>query len=104
MDHDIDPAQGQGKSGAVADVAQEETHARHLLGVEPLAQLLLHFALLQLVTRIDDDLAKGVAGQHGLDETAAERTGAAGDQDHLAVEVEVPGRETAHADSLRCCA
>jgi hypothetical protein len=99
MNDDVDTAQGQGQALAITDVAQEEAHLADGLLVELLAQLDLHVALLQFVAGVDDDLSRVIATQHGLDEPPAERAGAAGDQDHLAVQVEGFGRKTAQASA-----
>jgi hypothetical protein len=48
---------------------------------------LRHLVLLELVAREDDQLARLELGADHLDEGAAERAGAAGDQHHLAVQV-----------------
>jgi hypothetical protein len=88
VDHDVDAAQGQGQALAIAHVAEEEAQLGVGRLVELLAQLDLHVALLQFVAGIDDHLAGASAAQHGLDEAPAERAGAAGDQDDLAVQIE----------------
>src|SRR5690606_15853769 len=79
----------------VAHVAQEEPHRREPVGPEPLGEVDLHLALLQLVARIDDQLSGPRSLQDGLDEAAAERAGAAGDEDDLAVEVQGGRRKSA---------
>ena len=84
--HHVHPAEGQGQPLAVADVTQEEPHAAHLLGGEPLGHVDLHFVLLQLVPGKDDQLARLGPAEHGIDEAAAEGSGPAGHEDGLALQ------------------
>src|SRR4051812_42378333 len=50
-------------------------------------EFLLHLELLELVARKDDQPARLIAGDHGLDEMLAEAARAAGDQNRFLVQV-----------------
>ncbi len=84
MDHIIHPAHGHFQPGAVAHVADEIAHEGIGFGPEGLG----HLVLLQLVAAIDDQFLRLELGADQLDQRLAERTGAAGDQDRLAVQID----------------
>src|SRR5207237_666085 len=71
VDHDVDTAEGQDQAFAVAHVAEEKPHAGQALGLEPLGEVGLDLALLQLVAGQDNQLTGAGPHQDGLDDAQA---------------------------------
>jgi hypothetical protein len=80
MDHDLYLIESAQKPISIADVADEEPDASIV------SNLLLELVLLEFIPAEDGDSARIVMRQNRLYEPAAERAGAAGDQDRLALE------------------
>ncbi|MNL59348.1 hypothetical protein D3C87_1830650 [compost metagenome] len=78
--HDvIDAAHCHGQPVRIPNIADEVAHAGSV-------ELLLHFELLELVARVNDQATGLITLQYGLDKELAERACATGDQDRFLIE------------------